>query len=45
MQMLETVDQYHRVIILVLAFAVLAMVVSCTFDEAIPICHWIFRCG
>jgi hypothetical protein len=45
MQMMETVDRNHRVIILVLALAVLAMVVSCTFDEAIPICHWIFRCG
>ena len=45
MQVLETVERFHRLIILSLVLVILAMVVICTFDEAIPICHWIFRCG
>lgn len=43
--MLETIERYHLYIIGGLAAVLLAMVVTCTFDEAIPICHWIFRCG
>ena len=43
--MLETIDRYHLYIIGGLFAVLLAMVVTCTFDETIPICHWIFRCG
>jgi hypothetical protein len=43
--MRETVDRFHLFIIAGLVTALLAMIVTCTFDEAIPICHWIFRCG
>jgi len=45
MQIRETVDRHYGIIILALALVILAMVVSCTFDSVIPICHWIFRCG
>jgi hypothetical protein len=45
MQMHATVERHHRLIILSLVLVILALAVTCTFDEAIPICHWIFRCG
>jgi hypothetical protein len=28
-----------------LVAVILALAVTCTFDEAIPTYHWIFRCG
>ena len=37
-------EEHHKVIIAALSLAILAMVVSCTFNGAIPICHYLFGC-
>ena len=38
------VEEHHKAIIAVLSLVILAMVVSCTFNGAIPICHYLFAC-
>ena len=40
----ESVERHHRPIIYTLLFVVLFMATSCVFNDAIPICHWIFGC-
>jgi hypothetical protein len=45
MRMPQTVERHHNLIIMSLVAVILALVVTCTFDEATPLCHWIFRCG
>lgn len=38
------IERYHNYIMATLALVIVAMVVSCIFDGAIPICHYIFGC-
>jgi len=40
----ESLETYHRPIIVSLAFAVLFFAASCTFHDIIPICHYLFGC-
>jgi hypothetical protein len=40
----QSIEQNHRLIIYTLAFVVLFMATSCVFNDAIPVCHWIFGC-
>lgn len=42
--MLATIDRHHRGIIAGLAFVIVFFLVSCTFNSAIPICHYLFGC-
>ena len=38
------VEKHHKLIILLLAFIILFFLVACIFHDAIPICHWLFKC-
>ena len=40
----ESIERHHRLIITVLSLVIVVFVLSCTFHEVIPICHWLFRC-
>ncbi len=40
----ETVEKRHRLIILLLVLVNFVMVASCTFNDIIPICHYVFGC-
>lgn len=39
-----SIERHHRLIIAVLSLIIVVMVVSCTFHDVIPICHWLFGC-
>jgi hypothetical protein len=40
----ESIERHHKLIITVLALIIVVFVLSCTFHEVIPICHWLFGC-
>jgi hypothetical protein len=40
----ESIETYHRFIILSLGFVIVFMAASCIFHDLIPICHGIFGC-
>lgn len=40
----ESVDRYYKPIILSLMALILVILVSCAFNDAIPICHYVFGC-
>ena len=40
----ESIERNHRLIITVLSLIIVVMVLSCTFHDVIPICHWVFGC-
>ena len=40
----QTIEKHHQLIITVLTLIIVVMVLSCTFHETIPICHWLFGC-
>ena len=40
----DSIERHHRPIIAVLSLIIVVFVVSCTFHEVIPICHWLFGC-
>ena len=37
-------ERNHKPIIAVLSLVIVAMVVSCAFDDLIPVCHYLFGC-
>ena len=39
-----SIERHHKLIITVLSLILVVMVLSCTFHELIPICHWVFGC-
>lgn len=41
---LAAVDRHHRGVIAALALLILFLAAACTFDGAIPICHYLFGC-
>lgn len=41
---LATVEKYHRLIILVLVGVILFFLLACTFNDVLPICHYLFGC-
>ena len=41
----EAIEKHHKLIIGILLFILVFFIVSCTFDEVIPVCHWLFKCG
>ena len=40
----QTMEKHHRVIIFSLLCFVLFFIVSCTFHDVIPVCHYLFGC-
>ena len=40
----NSLEKHHRPIIYSLVFVVLFFAASCTFNNAIPICHYVFGC-
>jgi len=38
------IDNHYRGIIAGLVLAIVFFVTSCTFNDAIPICHYLFGC-
>ena len=40
----QSIEKHHKSIIALLALVIVVMVLSCTFHDAIPICHWVFGC-
>ncbi len=39
-----SIEKNHKLIILVLLAVILFFLAACTFNNAIPVCHWIFGC-
>ena len=39
-----SIERNHKLIIAVLSLIIVVMVLSCTFHDVIPICHWLFGC-
>ena len=40
----ESIERHHRLIIGVLGATILFFLASCTFHDALPICHYLFGC-
>ena len=40
----QTIDSHPRLIVALMASALVFFAVSCTFNDAIPICHYLFHC-
>ncbi len=40
----QSIEKHHKSIIVALALVIVVMVLSCTFHDAILICHWVFGC-
>ena len=40
-----SIERHHKLIIGILLFIIVFFVVACIFDEVIPICHYVFKCG
>jgi hypothetical protein len=40
----ESVERHHKPIILSLMALIVAVLASCAFNDAIPICHYLFGC-
>jgi hypothetical protein len=40
----HSVEKHHRPIIYALISLIVLFLVSCTFNDALPICHYIFGC-
>ena len=43
-QALEVLERQHRLVILALVGVIGFFAIACTFNNAIPICHYIFGC-
>jgi hypothetical protein len=39
-----SIEKNHRHIILALVGVIVVFLVACTFNDGLPICHWIFNC-
>jgi hypothetical protein len=42
--LIQTVDNHPRLVALSLASVIVFFAVACTFNAAIPVCHWLFHC-
>ncbi|MDH3973102.1 MAG: hypothetical protein OEV42_02375 [Deltaproteobacteria bacterium] len=40
----KTVEKNHKLIIIVETTIILAVLVSCTLHDIIPVCHYLFGC-
>lgn len=40
----QSIETHHRLIIASLGAVILFFLASCTFHDALPICHYFFRC-
>jgi hypothetical protein len=40
----QSIEKYHKQILLSLMFLVVFFAASCTFHDLIPICHYLFGC-
>jgi hypothetical protein len=40
----ESVERHYKAIILSLVSLIVAILVSCAFNDVIPICHYVFGC-
>jgi len=40
----RSIERHHRLIIVLLGAAILFFLASCTFHDALPICHYLFGC-
>jgi len=40
----ETIEKHHQLILLVLVGVILFFLLACTFNDVIPVCHWLFGC-
>ncbi len=40
----RTIEEHPKVVAAVLAGVILFFLAACIFHDAIPICHWLFRC-
>ena len=38
------IETHHKLVITALGLVIVLMVVSCVFDDLIPICHLVFGC-
>lgn len=41
---LETIEKHHTLIMISLAAVILFFIFACTFNNAIPVCHYLFGC-
>jgi hypothetical protein len=39
-----SVEKHHKLIIAVLVGVILLFLFACTFNDVLPICHWLFKC-
>lgn len=40
----ESVENHHKAIIVSLLSVIVLFLLSCTFHDVIPICHYVFGC-
>jgi len=40
----ESVEKYHKPIIVSLLSLIVLFLVACAFNDVIPICHYVFGC-
>ena len=40
----KTIEKHHQPIIVVLVLIIVVFLLSCTFHDIIPICHYVFGC-
>jgi hypothetical protein len=40
----DLMERHHRPIIFSLAFVIMFFVAACTFNDIIPVCHYLFGC-
>lgn len=40
----QAIDTHPRLIVGALVLALLFFATACTFNAAIPVCHWLFHC-
>jgi hypothetical protein len=40
----ETAEKHHQLIILLLLGVIVFFLLACTFNDVLPVCHWLFGC-
>lgn len=40
----EVIDNHHRGIVYGQFGVILFFVLACTFNDVLPVCHWLFNC-
>ena len=40
----QSIEQNHKLIIIVLALIIVFFLVACLFHDILPICHYLFGC-